>query len=57
MKRLVYIDIMRGVAIWLVIIGHLIQYNNCNDWMHNPVFEWIYSFHMPLFFYIVMFKK
>lgn len=45
MKRLVYIDIMRGVAIWLVIIGHLIQYNNCNDWMHNPVFEWIYSFH------------
>ena len=43
---------MRGVAIWLVIIGHLIQYNNCNDWMHNPVFEWIYSFHMPLFFYI-----
>lgn len=50
MKRLVYIDIMRGVAIWLVIIGHLIQYNNCNDWMHNPVFEWIYSFHMPLFF-------
>lgn len=50
MKRMAYIDIMRGIAIWLVVIGHLIQYNNCKDWMHNPVFEWIYSFHMPLFF-------
>lgn len=52
MKRLLYLDIMRGIAIWLVVIGHIIQYNNCVDWMHNPVFEWIYSFHMPLFFYI-----
>lgn len=52
MKRLLYLDIMRGIAIWLVVIGHIIQYNNCADWMHNPVFSWIYSFHMPLFFYI-----
>ena len=43
---------MRGFAIWLVVIGHVIQYNHCVDWMHHPVFEWIYSFHLPLFFYV-----
>ena len=52
MKRLKYLDIMKGFAIWLVVIGHLIQYNNCVDWIEHPMFTWIYSFHMPLFFYI-----
>lgn len=52
MTRIVYLDIMKGLAIWLVVIGHLIQYNGEDGWIHNKVYEWIYSFHMPLFFII-----
>lgn len=50
-KRLDYIDCMRGIAILLVVIGHLIQTNDIY-YAHNHVFEFIYSFHMPLFFAI-----
>lgn len=50
MKRLEFIDVMRGIAITLVVAGHLIQFNGMPK--DNPVFEFIYSFHMPLFFAI-----
>lgn len=49
-QRLEYIDFCRGIAILLVVIGHLIQFNGIVT--SNPVFEFIYSFHMPLFFAI-----
>lgn len=42
---------MRGFAIILVIIGHLIQTYYCNVYS-NAIFRVIYSFHMPLFFFI-----
>jgi fucose 4-O-acetylase-like acetyltransferase len=47
-ERLIYIDQIRGIAILLVIMGHLIE----NLYGHNSVFAFIYSFHMPLFFII-----
>lgn len=50
MKRIDYIDEIRGVAILLVVMGHIIQFNGIKT--SNPVFEFIYSFHMPLFFAI-----
>lgn len=50
MARLEYVDIMRGGGILLVVIGHIIQFNNAP--LDNPIFEFIYSFHMPLFFFI-----
>lgn len=50
-KRLDYVDCMRGIAILLVVIGHLIQTNDIY-YAHDHVFEFIYSFHMPLFFAI-----
>lgn len=50
-ERIQYIDAMRGFAILLVVIGHLIQYN-FEDAFHNDIFNIIYSFHMPLFFFI-----
>lgn len=50
-ERIDYIDGMRGMAIILVVLGHLLQYNLV-DGEHNPVFSIIYSFHMPLFFAI-----
>ena len=50
-NRLLYIDSLRGFAILLVIVGHLIQYNYKSS-LENPIFNIIYSFHMPLFFFI-----
>lgn len=50
-NRLLYLDSLRGFAILLVIVGHLIQFNY-NDGLLNPIFNIIYSFHMPLFFFL-----
>ena len=44
-------DFLRGIAIFLVLLGHSIQWMD-PDWQHNPLFEGIYSFHMPLFMFI-----
>lgn len=46
------LDVIRGVAILLVVIGHCIQYFSAGtsfDFFNNGVFKFIYSFHMPLF--------
>jgi len=44
-------DVLRGLAILLVVLGHMTQF--CDpDFDHNIVFRIIYSFHMPLFFFI-----
>lgn len=45
------LDIFRGLAILLVVIGHEVQ-GRVIDFDHNLVFKGIYMFHMPLFFYI-----
>lgn len=50
-ERLVYLDALRGFAIILVVVGHLIQYNYQSA-LDDPIFNAIYSFHMPLFFFI-----
>jgi fucose 4-O-acetylase-like acetyltransferase len=42
--RIRYIDVARGLGIFLVIIGHL----NTDELLHNL----IYSFHMPFFFFL-----
>jgi len=46
-KRIAYIDIARGLGILLVVAGH-------NDLaLVSPyLHRWIYSFHMPLFFFL-----
>lgn len=44
-KRLVWIDILKGLAILLVVLGHF-TYSKDN----NGIKHLIYSFHMPLFF-------
>lgn len=53
MQYLPYIDNLKGFAILLVVIGHVIQYlTDPYDFEHHIVFRYIYSFHMPLFFMI-----
>ena len=55
MKRNDYIDFIKGVAILLVLVGHAIQYCYGAEYFlqgayfSNPIFKFIYSFHMPLF--------
>lgn len=44
-------DFLRGVAIFLVVLGHVIQWMDV-DWKHNALFIGIYSFHMPLFMFV-----
>lgn len=44
-QRLDYIDTIKGIGIILVVIGHYLLYA-------DRLVEWIYSFHMPLFFMI-----
>lgn len=49
------IDIIKGVAILLVLVGHVIQfasgaeYQKSGAFYDNALFKIIYSFHMPLF--------
>lgn len=48
---MLFLDSLRGFAILLVVVGHLIQFNY-DDALMNPIFNIIYSFHMPLFFFL-----
>ena len=56
--RNLYLDILKAVSIILVIIGHSIQYGSGMEYLvwgkclYNPIFSFIYSFHMPLFMLI-----
>lgn len=44
-KKMYYLDIARGIAIFLVVLGHV--------YMTDDSFNrWIYSFHVPIFFVI-----
>lgn len=44
-KYIEYLDIAKGIGILLVILGHCVNKN-------TPIHNWIFSFHMPLFFFI-----
>lgn len=41
--RLPWLDVLKGIGIILVVVGHI--YSN------KTIFNWLYSFHMPLFFF------
>ena len=51
-SRNIVFDAVKALAIWLVVFAHSIQYVGVNDYWTDPVFQFIYSFHMPLFFVI-----
>ena len=42
-KRQSYLNILKGIGIFLVAFAHIFS--------NNISFNWIYSFHMPLFFF------
>ncbi|MCR5696841.1 MAG: acyltransferase family protein [Marinilabiliaceae bacterium] len=49
LNRIQYIDVLRGFAIILVVLGHALEKNGYSD---SFLYNMIYSFHMPLFFCI-----
>lgn len=52
-ERLKSIDCLKGIAILSVILGHSIQFLKTGDAAyHDRLFNYIYSFHMPLFMFI-----
>lgn len=53
-KSKLFINILRGFAIFLMFWGHCIQYcsQDSFNFFNNAVFKVIYSFHMPLFMII-----
>ncbi len=48
-SRLEWMDVLKLYAIFLVLWGHSIQYFLSSEYYDEPVFRFIYSFHMPLF--------
>ena len=50
--RLPYFDVLKLFAIFLVLWGHCIQYFLSSQYSDEPVYRYIYSFHMPLFMMI-----
>lgn len=44
------LDFMKGFAIFLVVLGHVLQYTSGVE--HHPFRDFIYSIHMPLFFFV-----
>lgn len=51
-KRDYSFDFLKGVLIFLVVWGHVIQILGPESYLKNPLYIWIYSFHMPLFIFI-----
>lgn len=49
-NRIQYIDRLKGLAILLVVIGHLMAF--CSAGERNPIYEVVCSFHMPLFMFL-----
>ena len=42
-SRISWLDILKGIGIFLVVLGHV--------YSEKTIFNWLYSFHMPLFFW------
>lgn len=51
MSRNHFLDFLKGILIFLVVFGHVLQHG-IHQWeghWEDPLFKWIYMFHMPLF--------
>lgn len=52
-QRIFYLDYIKAFAIILVVIGHVLQYVMWpSDYGEHCVWNFIYSFHMPLFMFV-----
>lgn len=56
-KRIVWIDYAKGIGIFLVVFGHVLRGLVSSSILQTSTLEqsvdqWIYAFHMPLFFFL-----
>lgn len=51
MRRVQFLDFLKGVLIFLVVVGHVLQHGvyQWQGYWEDPLFKAIYLFHMPLF--------
>ncbi|HJC93100.1 MAG TPA: acyltransferase family protein [Candidatus Phocaeicola excrementigallinarum] len=47
--RIPYLDFLKFFAIACVFLGHSVERTTGNDFWDNPIWSFIYTFHMPLF--------
>lgn len=47
--RIPYLDFLKFFAIASVLLGHSVEQTTGNDFWDNPVWAFIYTYHMPLF--------
>lgn len=48
-KRIPYLDFLKFFAIASVFLGHSVEQTTGNDFWDNPIWSFIYTYHMPLF--------
>ena len=48
-KRIPYLDFLKFFAIASVLLGHSVEQTTGNDFWDNPIWAFIYTYHMPLF--------
>lgn len=46
-ERVIWVDVLRGIGIFLVLLGHRSRY-----YLPHDILCWIYVYHIPLFFFI-----
>lgn len=51
-SRLQEFDVLKGIAIFLVVIGHLADLGTVEFRLFRCVFSFVYAFHMPLFVFL-----
>jgi fucose 4-O-acetylase-like acetyltransferase len=51
-ERNILIDVLKGFAILLVVLGHSVQYNMPGRFDDSLIFRVIYSYHMPFFIFL-----
>ena len=51
-NRNIYIDVLKGLAVLAVLLGHAIQRGLVINYTEDIIFKIIYTFHMPLFMFL-----
>lgn len=51
-KEIVWVDWAKVIGIWLVVLGHSIQFTCMDREIGRFLYDFIYTFHMPLFFFL-----
>lgn len=51
-RRIEYLDFLKAVAIFTVLLGHSTEQISADLFWDHPIWSFLYSFHMPLFMFL-----